>query len=111
RRMMHRVNEHVLVGDLVWQLEADVALDRFQPLDVLLAREADRVSRRPGPRRPPDAMDVVFGVERQIVVDDVGHALDVEAARGDGRSRGGWAAGFLGCRRGWGGAGAGRRRR
>src|SRR5262245_2233432 len=65
RRMVQRVDEQVVVGDLVGQLEADVALDALESFDVLLARQADRLPGRAGPRRPPDAVDVVLGVERQ----------------------------------------------
>src|SRR3546814_2935711 len=35
------------------------------------------------PRGAADAMDVVLGVERQVIVVDVLHAVDVQAARGD----------------------------
>src|SRR5262245_37671445 len=83
RRVADVVGEHAVVGDLIRQLEADELLDRLQPLDVLLAREADRVPRRAGARGAADAVHVVLGVEREVVVDDVGDTLDVEAARGD----------------------------
>src|SRR5262249_21916408 len=83
RRMVERMHQHRLVGDLVRELEADEALDRLESLDVLLAREAERVAGRAGTRRPADAVDVILGVERQVVVHDVRHALDVEPARRD----------------------------
>ncbi len=38
---------------------------------------------RAGPAGPPDAMDVVGGDHRQLVVHDVRQLVDVEAARGD----------------------------
>ena len=80
RRVVERVDEHRLVGDLVRQLEADVALDRFETLDVLLAREADGDPGRTRAGGSPDAMHVVLRVERQVVVDHVRDALDVEPA-------------------------------
>src|SRR5262245_31813031 len=80
RRMVDRMDEHRLVRDLVRELEPDVGLDRLEPLDVLLARKADRVAGRSGARRAPHSMHIVLGVEREVVVDDVGHALDVEPA-------------------------------
>src|SRR5207253_604735 len=85
RRMMDGVDEHVVLGHLERQLEADVAFDRLEPLDVVLAGEADRPARRAGARGAADPMDIVLGIERQVVVDDVGDALDVQAARGDVR--------------------------
>src|SRR5215813_13228028 len=58
-----------------------------EPLDALelpaLARIAERDgdARGAGARGAADAMDVALGVGRQFVVDDVGHALHVDAAR------------------------------
>src|SRR5438876_904958 len=82
RRVAERVREHRILGDLPGQLEADELLDRLQAVDVLLAREADRAARRTRARRTPDAVHVVLRVEGEVVVEDVRHALDVEAARG-----------------------------
>ena len=50
-----------------------------------LARVAERHgdARGAGTRGAADAMDVALGVGRQLVVDDVGHALDIDAARGE----------------------------
>ena len=48
-----------------------------------LVDQADRLARRARPRGAADAVDVVLGVLRQVPVDDVGHPLDVQPARGD----------------------------
>src|SRR5207253_9893629 len=83
RGVMDRMDEPVVLGHLERQLEADVALDRLEPLDVILAGEADRPARGASARGAADPVDVILGVERQVVVDDVGDALDVQPARGD----------------------------
>src|SRR5262245_10448495 len=60
-----------------------------QPLDALelpaLARIAERDgdARGAGARGAADAVDVALGVGGQLVVDDVGHALNVDAAGGE----------------------------
>src|SRR5437762_3477012 len=80
-----RCRRHVLVG---WRRNDGDALVG-QPLDALelaaLARIAERQrdARSAGARGAADAMDVALGVGRQLVVDDVGHAHDVDAARGE----------------------------
>src|SRR5690606_9348551 len=61
----------------------DVGLDVRQRHRVTLAGEADRVALGAQPRGAADAVHVVLGVERQVVVVDVLHAVDVQAARGD----------------------------
>src|SRR5215468_1701767 len=59
-----------------------------QPLDALqlaafaAVAERDGNARGAGARGAADAVDVALGVDRQLVVDDVGHALHVDAARG-----------------------------
>src|SRR5690606_33663665 len=60
----------------------DVGLDVRQRHRVALAGEADRVALGAQPRGAADAVHVVLGVERQVVVVDVLHAVDVQAARG-----------------------------
>src|SRR5690606_26429379 len=59
-----------------------VGLDVGQADRVALAGEADRVALGAQARGAPDAVHVVLGVERQVVVVDVADALDVQAARG-----------------------------
>ena len=60
-----------------------------QPLDTLelaalaAVAERDRNARGAGARGAADAMDVALGIGRQLEVDDVGHALHVDAARGE----------------------------
>jgi hypothetical protein len=75
--------EKRVVRKLVRELEPDELLDRVKALDVVLACERDRLALRAGSGGPADAVHVVLGVERQVEVDDVGHPLDVEPARGD----------------------------
>ena len=54
-----------------------------QQLRLVDADERDRVAVQPGARRPPDPVDVVLGGHRQLEVDDVGQAVDVDPAGGD----------------------------
>ena len=80
-----RRRRHVLVGRRRDDGDALVG----QPLDALelaaLAAVAERQgdARGAGARGAADAMDVALGVGRQLVVDDVGDARDVDAARGE----------------------------
>jgi hypothetical protein len=73
---------HVLVGRGLQHGEALVG----QPLDALelaaLAAVAERQSdaRSAGARGAADAMDVALGLGRQLVVDDVGHALHIDGS-------------------------------
>ena len=84
-RTRRRRGRHVLVGRRRDHGDALVG----QPLDALelaaLASVAERQgnARSAGARGAADAMDVALGVGRQLVVDDVGHAHDVDAARGE----------------------------
>ena len=64
-------------------LLVDVRLDVRQRHPVALAGEADRVALGAQARGAADAVDVVLGIEGQVVVVDVRHAVDVQAARGD----------------------------
>ena len=41
------------------------------------------MSGRAGARRPSDSVDIVLGILREVVIDDVADRLDMEAARGD----------------------------
>src|SRR5215212_10385942 len=80
-----RRRRHVLVGRCLDDGDALVG----QPLDALelaaLAAVAERQgdARGAGTRGAADAMDVALGVGRQLVVDDVRDARDVDAARGE----------------------------
>ena len=51
--------------------------------EVRRGQEADCRARRARPRRPSDAVDVVAGVERDVVVDHVRDAFHVQTALGD----------------------------
>src|SRR5438094_1980870 len=61
------------------------ALDAAEEVCLVDADEADRLARRSGPTRPPDPMDVVLRVPRELEVHDMREVLDVEAARRDVR--------------------------
>src|SRR5262249_49583212 len=79
-RVAQVVRQHAVVREVVRQLESDVAFDRLEPLDVLLARQRDRVSGGAGTCRTAGAMDVVLRIEGQGVVDDGGDTLGVQPA-------------------------------
>ena len=69
--------------DLLRDRGAQHALDLTEELQLIDADQRDGVARRAGTAGPADAVDVVLGHHRQLEVDDVGQAVDVEAARGD----------------------------
>ena len=50
---------------------------------VVVGHEADRVADRVRAAGAADAVHVVFGLRREVVVDDVRDAVDVDAAGGD----------------------------
>jgi hypothetical protein len=81
-RLARQRLEQVRVDLLDRDLLLDEALDVRQPHRVALAGEADRVALRAQARGAADAVHVVLGVERQVVVVDVADAVDVQAARG-----------------------------
>ena len=84
-RLGRRQLRHVLVGRRRHDGNALVG----QPLDTLelaalaAVAERDRNARGAGARSAADAMDVALGIGRQLEVDDMGHALHVDAARGE----------------------------
>src|SRR3546814_11467708 len=51
-------------------------------LCIALAGGADRIALGAQPRGAADAVHVILGIERQVVVVDVLHAVDMQAARG-----------------------------
>jgi hypothetical protein len=68
------VHEHLLADHLL-DLDEVPLLGRID--------ERDRHPRRPGAAGASDAVDVVLGNVRHLVVDDDRKVVDVEAARGD----------------------------
>src|SRR5688572_939944 len=62
-------------------LVTDVLLDLGQTENVFLAGETDGIARGAGARGATDAVHVVFGVLRQVVVEDVRHIRDMQSAR------------------------------
>src|SRR5690606_26437697 len=81
-RLARQRDQQVLGHRLGRDLLLDVGLDVRQAHRVALAGEADRVALGAQARGAADAVHVVLGVERQVVVVDVLHAVDVQAARG-----------------------------
>ena len=59
------------------------ALDDAQHVSLARRHEQDRFAAAPGAAGAADAVHVGFGVVRNVVVDHVADAIDVEAARGD----------------------------
>src|SRR5690606_26033948 len=77
-RLRHQqVGGHRLDRDLL----LDVGLDVRQRDRIALAGEADRVALGAQARGAADAVHVVLGVERQVVVVDMADAVDVQTAR------------------------------
>ncbi len=83
-RRRHGLLRQVLVGRRRQHGDALVgqAFDALELAALAAVTERDGDARGPGARCAADAMDVALGFGRQFVVDDVGHALDVDAAGG-----------------------------
>src|SRR5690606_8130085 len=79
RQRHQQVRRHRLGRDPL----LDEGLDVRQADRVAFAGEADRVALFAQARGAADAVHVVFGIEWQVVVVDVLHAIDVQAAGGD----------------------------
>jgi hypothetical protein len=65
--------------------ETERVVDELPPVHVGPVDERDRHSGLPGTAGAPDAVHVRLLVVRALVVDDVGHVIDVDAAGGDVR--------------------------
>src|SRR5690554_3782686 len=65
-----------------WQFILNVALDLGQRESILLAHEADRHPGSTCPASTTDAVDVVFRIFGQGVVDDVADIFDMNATAG-----------------------------
>ena len=75
--------EEALRRPLDRDLAADALLDRIEREYVVVAGEGHRGPECARPAGAADPVDVVFGVFRKVVVDDVGDALDVQPPRGN----------------------------
>ena len=62
---------------------ADRLFDVAQKPAFLSIAEGDRSPSRPGPSGTADTVHIGFGNIRQIVIDDVRDAIDIDAARRD----------------------------
>ncbi len=58
-------------------------LDVAQQMALVAAAERDRDALGAGACRPADTMDIALRHFRQLEIDDMGHAVDIDAARGD----------------------------
>ena len=81
-RTHRRGRRHVLVGRRLDDGDALVgqALDALELAALAAVAERQGDARGAGTRGAADAMDVALGVGRQLVVDDVRDARDVDAA-------------------------------
>src|SRR5436190_20261039 len=79
RRLGEEAGRKRLDRDLV----AGQLLDVAQIGPLILGAEGDRDPGRPGTRRPPDPVDILLGDVRQLEVDHVADARDVDSARRD----------------------------
>ena len=61
----------------------DESLDRLQRRDFLAVHERERVTDVLSAAGAADAMDVIFGVLRHVVINHVTDASDIESARGN----------------------------
>ena len=64
-------------------LAADQAFDGAQIGSLVLTYKGDRHTIRAGTGRASDTVNITFRNIRQIEVDDMGHAVDIDAACGD----------------------------
>ena len=58
-------------------------LDRLDEAAIFGCREGEGAALASGAAGAADAVDVILGVDRHVEIEDVRHALDVEAARRD----------------------------
>src|SRR5580693_10737461 len=63
-------------------LLSDEPLDGIDVTDIRRHHKRERVARMLGAARAPDAMNVILGMLRHIIVDNVTDIGDVKAARG-----------------------------
>src|SRR5665809_35182 len=61
----------------------DQPLDQAQLWPLARVAERDRDAFRPGARGTPDPVHIAFGHVGQLIIDDMGHVIHIDAARGD----------------------------
>ena len=66
-------------------LPLDKLLDTVEFTLLLLVHERNGPPRSAGPRRAADAMDIIFGIVRHVIIDDHADILDVDTACDDVR--------------------------
>jgi hypothetical protein len=82
------------------QVEAGQALDGAQKIALLVVAQRDGAARVSGAHRAADAMHIRLGDLGQFEIDDVGDAVDIDAARCDvGRDERARLAGAKGAER------------
>ena len=82
-RFIHAIaqeRDFLLVNRPQLHLLPDDLLDAQHKLDVVLRNERDRLAGAPRTRCTPDAVDVVFGVCGDVVVDDDVNRGDIETS-------------------------------
>ena len=72
-----------VVRELRRELVSDVPLDGVERVDIVLAGESEGFAFGTDAGGAADAVDVILRILREVVVDDVAHALEVEAAAGE----------------------------
>ena len=60
-----------------------ILLDGLQIQGAILIGQGDGLAFRSGPGGAADTVDVVLAILGQVVIDDMGDAVDVQTARGD----------------------------
>ena len=66
-----------------WVMLAGERLDPFEVLPVGRANKCHRVSCCTCPSRSPNAVDIVFSILRNVIVDDMRNAVDINSTRSD----------------------------
>jgi len=77
--------EFLEVGGLNGDFHADKRFDVFEVFSEFFAGERYGLSSLPRPRRPADAVDIVFHILGEIIVDDHFQIFDMKAAGRDVR--------------------------
>ena len=68
------------IHGIVWPISRSMASTYLVSIGATMVKA---LPERPGPAGAADAVDIVFGVDRHVVVEDVADVGDVEAARRD----------------------------
>ena len=75
--------KHVVRANYRKNFLVDVAFDRGQIVDILFRTERVSLAAFSGARRASDSVDIIFRLDRKIVVHDHRQIVNVDSARGD----------------------------